>query len=168
MAIVGIALGTNLGKKIANLRAARDLLKELMPLHAKIIQAPIYQTIAVDCPEDSPDFLNTAVEIVYHGTPHQLLNKTKEIEKQLGREAKTIHNEPRVIDVDILYFDELKIQTPELEIPHPRIAERRFVLEPLSEICPNRILPIQTSTVFDLLQQLNKEEQPLVTLQSSW
>jgi 2-amino-4-hydroxy-6-hydroxymethyldihydropteridine diphosphokinase len=168
MALVGIALGSNLGKKLANLRAARDLLKELMPLNARMIQAPLYQTAAINCPADSPDFFNTVVEMSFNGSPQQLLRKTRAIEKLLGRPEKTILNEPRVIDVDLLYFDDLIIDTPELEIPHPRMAERRFVLEPLSEICPHRVLPKQDLTILELLQELDKGKQPIVTLQSSW
>ena len=168
MAIVGIGLGSNLGKKLANLRSARNLLVELMPFKAKHFQAPLFQSAPVDCPESSPDFYNTAIEIVFEGTPESLLHQTQQIEKKLGRPEKVVMNEPRIIDLDILYFDDVILQSEALELPHPRIQERRFVLEPLIEICPERILPNQTLTILELFENLCSDEPPLTRLQSNW
>ena len=168
MAIVGISLGSNLGKKLANLKSARDLLVELMPAKARHFQSPLYQSAPVDCPENAPDFYNTAIEIVYEGTPESLLHSTQQIESQLGRKQKLVMNEPRTIDIDILYFDDLVLSSDTLELPHPRMHERRFVLEPLSEICPDRILPNQTLTILELLESLCSSEPPLNRLQSNW
>jgi len=168
MASVGIALGANLGDKLANIQAARDFLVKLMPQGAKILQSPIFQSTPLECPAGSPDFYNTAVEITYQGTPEQLLKETQEIEKKIGRVTKIVQNEARLIDLDILYFDDLTMDSNELQIPHPRISERRFVLAPLKEICPDRILPNQTLTILELLEELPETEQKLVEFQSSW
>jgi len=168
MACVGIALGSNMGNKLAHLRAAREFLEQLQPRNAKLLYAPLFQSCPVNCPKDSPDFYNTAVEIIYEGTPEQLLAKTQEIERQLGRLPKTKFNEPRPIDVDILYYDDFVVHTEALQLPHPRMAQRRFVLEPLSEICPHRILPNETLTILDLLECLDSSEPPLRQLQTTW
>jgi len=168
MAQVGISLGSNLGDKTANLQQAKNYLLELMPVKATHLQAPLYQSAPVDCPELSPDFYNTAIEIIFEGRPEQLLNHTQQIESTIGREDKVVLNEPRKIDIDIIYFDDLIIDTPELSLPHPRAHQRKFVLEPFTEICPDRILPNHTLTISELLEQLSSEESPLTHLQSHW
>lgn len=168
MALVGIALGSNLGRKVSHISAARDLLAKLQPRNATLIQAPLYQSVPVDCPEGAPDFYNTAIEMVFDGSPQQLLQKTQEIETSLGRSSKKVENEARIIDVDILYFDDLILDTTELQLPHPRLHLRRFVLEPLSEVCPDRILPNQSMTVAELLENLISEEPPLFMERASW
>ncbi len=168
MATVGIALGSNLGEKLPLLQSARDALRALITPHTDIIFAPIYRTSPVHCPEGSPDFYNTVLEIHYSDTPEALLLETQAIETLLGRLQKRIHNEARCLDIDILYFDELIHSSPDLQIPHPRLHQRRFVLEPLTEICPERVLPNQTLTIRELLEQLGNEQLPLEKLQASW
>ena len=168
MANVGIALGSNIGLRLSHLREARDLLTELMPRNAKVLQAPIYQSTPVDCQDNSPDFYNTVLEIIYEGSPSQLLSKTQQIEKQLGRPEKMILNEPRIIDIDILYFDDIVIESNYLSIPHSRITERRFVLEPLAEINPELILPNEVLTISELLENLHTDEPALSMVQSHW
>ena len=167
MAIVGISLGSNLGDKLLFLQQAKKELIHLLPAQAQHRQAPIYKTTPIDCPENSPDFFNTAIEISYQGTPQQLLAATQNIESKIGRKPKIQLNEPRPIDIDILYFDDVILKTTQLTLPHPRAHLRRFVLEPLSTICPNRILPKQNLTILHLLENLSTTENCLKFL-SHW
>lgn len=162
---VGIALGSNLGDRLSNIRAALSALREMAIPGAPFLQASVWQTEPLLCPPDSPMFLNSVVEIGYEGDPFELLEITKEIEKRLGRAAVRERNAPRIIDVDLLYFDDRIIDTEELVLPHPRIGERRFVLQPLAEIRPGLVLPGQRGDITTLLAGLESEEAPLVRFQ---
>ncbi len=168
MVRAGIALGSNLGNRISNLRAARDLLRKLTPGDPACIQAPIYCSCPVNCPADSPDFFNTVVEINYNGTPAQLLVQTQAIEVQLGRIPDTPPNSPRVIDLDILYLGEQITDSDNLVIPHPRMTQRRFVLEPLSDIRPSMTLPGDSVSVLDHLRSLNPDVAQLTLVEAEW
>lgn len=164
---VGIALGSNLGNRLRHLQEARDLLKNVA-VPGSLIQAPVFQTEPVDCPDDSPDFYNTVVEIGYTGSPHDLLDATQAIEFRLGRTAVPERNAPRVIDVDILYFGEERIEGEILDLPHPRLTSRRFVLQPLAEIRPELVLPGDQVSIAEHLRHLDSNEPPLVTVQAVW
>ncbi len=159
---VGIALGSNLGDRLANLRSACDLLREIAVPGEPFLQAPIYQTEPLHCPPGSPFFYNSLVEIAFGGNPMGLLDLTQAIEKKLGRARNPERNAPRIIDVDLLYFGDQIISTEALTLPHPRIAERRFVLQPLAELVPELVLPGQQHTVLELLKLLISDEPPLV------
>ncbi|RYD62882.1 MAG: 2-amino-4-hydroxy-6-hydroxymethyldihydropteridine diphosphokinase [Verrucomicrobiaceae bacterium] len=159
---VGIALGSNLGDRLSNIRAAIRELRQISAPAEPLLKASVWQTEPKLCPPDSPMFLNTVVEIGHEGEPFSLLEITKAIEKRLGREAAAERNAPRVIDVDLLYFGDRIIDTEELALPHPRIIERRFVLQPLAEIRPHLILPGQHADIATLLAGLESEEAPLV------
>ncbi len=159
---VGIALGSNLGDRLANLRAARDCLLEIATPGALFLSASIYQTEPLLCPPGSPLFYNSAVEIDFEGGPFELLEITQSIERKLGRTGVPARNAPRVIDVDLLYFGDTVIDTEALVLPHPRIGERRFVLQPLAEIRPDLVLPGQAAGVAELLVRLESTEPPLV------
>jgi len=137
--LTGIALGSNLGDRMANLRAARDLLAGIST--GPVLEASVYQTAPIGCPEGSPDFLNTVIEIDFGGEPLELLALTQSFQKKLGRIDSPIRNAPRVIDIDILYLGDTVFSNESLELPHPRITQRRFVLQPLAEIRPDLILP---------------------------
>ena len=163
---IGIALGANLDDRLAHLRAARNLLLELST--GPLIQAPVYQTEPLLCPAGSPDFYNTVVEISYEGSPFDLLEITQKIEKQLGRTEKVERNAPRVIDVDLLYFGDQIVDTEVLQLPHPRLAQRRFVLHPLSTIRPELILPGQMKKVEELFKKLDSDEPPLALVTENW
>ena len=164
MARVGIALGSNLGDRLGNLQAARDCLREIATPGEPLLQASIYQTEPLRCPPGSPVFLNTVVEIAFSGNPFELLDLTRVIEKKLGRTAVPERNAPRVIDVDLLYFGAENIDTAALTLPHPRLGERRFVLQPCAEIRPGLILPGHTRSIAELLADLDSTEPPLVRL----
>lgn len=159
---VGIALGSNLGDRLANLKSAAGLLREIATPGAPFLEAPIYQTEPLACPPDSPLFYNSVVEIDFQGSPCDLLELTQSIERKLGRTAVPVRNAPRIVDVDLLYFGDEILQSSELELPHPRIAERLFVLQPLAQIRPGLILPGQSRTILELLQSLAVDEAPLV------
>ena len=159
---IGIALGSNLGDRLANLQAARACLLEIATPGEPFLQASIYQTEPLLCPPGSPLFYNSAVEIDFNRDPFELLELTQAIEKKIGRTGASGRNAPRVIDVDLLYFGDAVIDTEALVLPHPRLGERRFVLQPLAEICPHLVLPGQAASVSELLARLESAEPPLV------
>lgn len=157
----GIALGSNLGDRPALLRAALAALREIAAPGEPVLAAPVYQTAPRFCPDGSPDFLNTVVEISTDAGPLELLEQTRAIEDRLGRSRGHDRNAPRTIDIDLLYHGETVHHDARLTLPHPRIAERRFVLQPLSDIRPGLILPGRAETVAELLATLESDEPPL-------
>jgi len=158
----GIALGSNLGDRMALLRAAATLLRESAVHGEAFLEAPVYRTDPLDCPPGSPEFYNTVVEIAWVGTPMELLENTRGIERRLGRTRDAGRNAPRTIDLDLLYCGELTTDDDDLTLPHPRLAGRRFVLQPLADIRPELVLPGHSQTVGELLEKLTSGEPPLV------
>lgn len=152
----GIALGSNLGDRLAHLQAARDFFREIAS-GGDLLQAPIYQTAPVACPDGSPDFLNTVIDFAFTGTPRDLLDAAMEIERRLGR-IRAERNGPRTLDADLLYLGDRVLSEPDLILPHPRLHLRRFVLEPLCTIRPELVLPGQSRSVASLLADLVKDE----------
>ena len=165
---VGIALGSNLGSRIGNLKEARDSLRQLAVAGSELLQGAIYQSVPVACPVDSPDFFNTVVEIRYEGSPHELLERTQAIEFRQGRKSSGQRNAPRVIDLDLLYFGDEILDTGVLELPHPRMLERLFVLQPLADIRPELILAKDHVSISEHLAHLDSEEVPMQLVQLSW
>jgi len=151
----GVALGSNLGDRLANLRTARKDIAALSGVRPPVRASAIYETEAVGCEKGAAKFLNAAIEFGYAGEAPDLLLALAAIEKLLGRSASHARNVSRTIDLDLLYFGELEIETAELQLPHPRLAEREFVLRPLEEIRPDLVLPKQTESVAALLLQLS-------------
>lgn len=151
---VGISLGSNLGDRSSNLGAARECLRKIAIPGEPFLEASTYQTEPLNCPPGSPLFCNSVVEIAFEGNAFELLELTQSIEKQLGRITKPERNAPRVIDVDLLYFGDEIVDTEDLVLPHPRIGERLFVLEPLAEIRPALILPGHSKSIAELLVRL--------------
>ena len=138
-----LSLGSNLGDRLGNLRQATRLLEAAgLPLRAA---SSIFETEPVDF-ADQGWFLNCVVEIATTIPPLALLQEAQQIESQLGRE-RTIPRGPRTLDVDILLYGDLILESPELTIPHPRMLLRRLVLEPLREIAPKLRLPGSDLTV---------------------
>ena len=138
---VGIALGSNLDERLQLLRSARLHLQVLHEDRGPFLCSRIYETEPVDCPPGSPLFLNAAIEIACTLPPLDLLAALQRIEQILGRPQDHAFHAPRTIDLDILYCDNLHFSLPELTLPHPRISGRAFVLCPLADVCPERILP---------------------------
>ena len=155
---VYIALGSNLGDSMVNIKRAFAKLQELSDI--TIQKSSFWRSTPVDCPAGSPEFINAAViiEPLPEETPESLLVKLQDLEDQFGRQIKVRINEPRPLDLDIIAYEEKTRKTPQLTLPHPRWHQRRFVLEPLNEIAPDAILPGQTKTVFQLLLELNTTE----------
>jgi 2-amino-4-hydroxy-6-hydroxymethyldihydropteridine diphosphokinase len=150
---IGIALGSNLGDRLANLRAARKALLDLVGDKA-LLMSPIYETEPVGCETGAGKFLNAVLEIDYDGDPTELLEELIGVEESLGRNRNHSRNVSRKIDIDLLYADGLNVQNERLQLPHPRLHLRKFVLQPLANIRPDLVLPNQTTTVRELLAQI--------------
>lgn len=163
----GIALGSNLGHRRSILQQARRHLEKLPGTKPPLLASALYETEPVDCEPDAPKFLNAVMEIGYDGEPTQLLRSLREIEAALGRPPRHDRNVSRTLDLDLLYCDDRLLSTPELELPHPRMQTRRFVLEPLAEIRPDLVLPGQQISVANLLAQL-PDGSPLLRVASEW
>ena len=150
---IGIALGSNLGDRLANLRAARKAIVDLTVANGSILVSPVYESEAVDCEPGAGKFLNAVLEIEYDGDPTDLLQELIRIEESLGRDRNHARNVSRKIDIDLLYAGELNVENEQLQLPHPRLHLRKFVLQPLADFRPELILPNQTKTVRELLAQ---------------
>ena len=146
---VVLLLGGNLGNRVQNLSKALEALQQDVGTIQK--KSSIYETAAWGI-TDQPNFLNQVVIIKTHLTAQEVIKKIFVIEKQLGRE-RLIKMGPRLIDIDILFYDDKIIENKNLIVPHPRIQDRKFVLEPLNEIIPNYIHPIINKSVQLLLQE---------------
>ncbi|MEO6845787.1 MAG: 2-amino-4-hydroxy-6-hydroxymethyldihydropteridine diphosphokinase [Chthoniobacterales bacterium] len=149
----GIALGSNLGDRLKNLQAASDYLRSLS--RGPFLISHAYETEPVDCPPGSGAFLNAAAEIEFHGDIFDLLSDLQEYEQRKGRPSEREKNAPRPIDLDILYCDDMTLSSPALNIPHPAITDRAFVLAPLAEICPKKRLPNHSKTFEKLYKEMN-------------
>jgi 2-amino-4-hydroxy-6-hydroxymethyldihydropteridine diphosphokinase len=164
---VTIALGSNLGNRLQHLQRARDLLKNIA-VSGEFLQSPVYQTAPHQCPENSPDFFNAVVEFFFVGSPRKLHDQTQAIEFHLGRIPICESNAPRVIDVDILLIGDIIHDDGLLQIPHPRMLDRRFVLEPLSNIRPDAKLPHDQVSIQEHLRHLDSSEAALTLVQAQW
>ncbi len=144
-----LGLGTNLGDRQHNLSAA---VKGLAPKVTVTAQSKVYETPAWGY-EDQPAFLNAAVKAETELHPEELLAFLKELEVKLGRTA-TFRWGPRLIDIDILFYDDLVAESPTLVVPHPHLQERAFVLLPLLDIAPDMLHPVIGKTVRQMLETL--------------
>lgn len=156
-ATVYIGLGSNRGRREANLERARRELNAVPGVEVRRV-ASVYETAPVGR-TDQEWFLNTVVEIKTTLAPRELLVRLQEIEHRLGRvRAREGRWGPRVIDLDMLLYGELVLDEPGLRLPHPRLAERAFVVVPLAEINPGIILPGDVRAA-DLARRLAREQQ---------
>ena len=147
MTLVYLGLGSNLGDKAAHLR---DAFVQLANLGTILKTSRVYETEPVgDTNQDW--FLNCAVALETVLEPDKLLAAIKTIERRLGR-TRTRRNGPRVIDIDILFYDDRVVNTSRLVIPHPRLQDRLFVLQPLMDLDPTFVHPVLTKTIQDLYQ----------------
>jgi 2-amino-4-hydroxy-6-hydroxymethyldihydropteridine diphosphokinase len=150
----GIALGSNLGDRLQQLRSGREALRQLAGVSEPIVASRVYETEPVGTTEDAGAFLNAVVEVEFEGHPIALLDALQEIEAAHGRPSKRPRNAPRALDLDILYVGNLVLTNEEIVIPHPRMHLRRFVLAPLHDIRPDLIVPGQHRTVAELFSSL--------------
>ncbi|HEX3718888.1 MAG TPA: 2-amino-4-hydroxy-6-hydroxymethyldihydropteridine diphosphokinase [Verrucomicrobiae bacterium] len=152
--IAFVALGSNLGDSAEIVRRAMERLQALSS--APLMRSSLVKTTPVDCPPDSSPFINAVVGLrpLPGETPETLFSRLREIEILFGRQPKKILNEPRALDLDLIAFGSRILNVPGLILPHPRAHLRRFVLQPLSEIAPDFVLPGQVKTVRELLLSL--------------
>ena len=152
--IAFVALGSNVGDSIRQVRHAVARLRELSL--EPLLESSLWETSPVDCPPGSPAFVNAVVGLaqVKSASPESLLTRLQALEKEFGRQPKTLHNEPRPLDLDLIAFGLETRMSERLILPHPRAHQRRFVLQPLSEIAPDLVLPGQVRKVSELLKDL--------------
>jgi 2-amino-4-hydroxy-6-hydroxymethyldihydropteridine diphosphokinase len=151
----GIALGSNLGDRLAHLRRARSLVLALPDVSPPTLESRVYETEPVQSGPEAGAYLNAVIEVEFSGQPITLLDGLQSIEAIMGRPSKRPRNAPRTIDLDILYTGNLVLSNDEVVIPHPRLHLRRFVLTPLADIRPDLTLPGQQQNVSGLLVGLN-------------
>ena len=152
-----VALGSNIGDRLENLRAARKGIFDLPNIKAPILSSAVYQTEPIGCEPGAGKFFNAVVEFEYDGDPARLLEQLIQIEEALGRKRVHRQNVSRTIDIDLLYCGDQRINDKRLQVPHPRLHLREFVLRPLADIRPDLTLPGQTKSIRELLAEL---EQP--------
>lgn len=155
---VVVALGSNLGESKQILEAAIERLGSFS--RTPVLRSRLWRTAPVDCPPGSPDFVNAVVAFIPlpHWTPETLLQELQTLEHQFGRTPKKVLNEARPLDLDLIAFQNQTRASNALTLPHPRASTRRFVLQPLSEILPDLILPGQALTVAQHLEALPSSE----------
>jgi 2-amino-4-hydroxy-6-hydroxymethyldihydropteridine diphosphokinase len=161
--IVYLGLGSNLGNRRDNLERALDMLGQRLTLEVK---SAIYETEPEDFP-DQPLFLNMVCQVRTTLAPEALLALTRGIEIKIGRVSGRPSG-PRVIDIDILLYADMILETPDLKIPHPRMDKRAFVLVPLNQIAPDLIPPGQTRSVQQLLADLENGVQGVFRFAEIW
>ncbi|MBI5856656.1 MAG: 2-amino-4-hydroxy-6-hydroxymethyldihydropteridine diphosphokinase [Sphingobacteriales bacterium] len=149
MNIAYLLTGGNIGNRLANLNKA----KELISLHCGVVlkTSSVYETAAWG-KEDQPSFLNQALEIETPLTARQLVRRILKVEKTMGRIRKEKYG-PRIIDIDILLFNDEVHNYPLLKLPHPEMQNRRFALLPLAEIAPDMVHPVFHKTISQLLKE---------------
>jgi 2-amino-4-hydroxy-6-hydroxymethyldihydropteridine diphosphokinase len=150
--IVYLALGTNIGNRAANLKRAVYLLPPQMTVKAK---SKVYETQPWGYTEQDP-FLNQVVMATTYLKPTKLIKHIKRLEAAMGRKANFRHG-PRLIDIDILFYDDVILETPTLTLPHPSLHERGFVLLPLMDIAPGLIHPVKGKSIRELIGTSNME-----------
>jgi 2-amino-4-hydroxy-6-hydroxymethyldihydropteridine diphosphokinase len=153
MSIVYLGLGSNMGDRAANLKAA---IESFAPAIRVTSQSSLYETPPWGY-TDQPAFLNMVVKAETELEPLALLHFLKELEERLGR-LKNFRYGPRSIDLDILFYDELVLREPGLVIPHARLHQRGFVLVPLQELAPDLVHPVLIKSVSEMLQEVDTQD----------
>ena len=153
MTNTALSLGGNLGNVAETFNLAAQKLEAAGMKNIKI--SSFIRTAPVDCAPGTPDFLNAAMTGEWPETPEALLEVCKKIEIESGRAAVHGFNTPRTLDVDIILFGSLMFASDNLQIPHPRAADRLFVIAPLAEIAPEMIFPDTGKKVSDILKSLS-------------
>jgi 2-amino-4-hydroxy-6-hydroxymethyldihydropteridine diphosphokinase len=164
---IGVALGSNLGDRLANLQAARKSIVDLANVKPPVLSSRVYETEPVGCEPGAAKFLNAVFEIKYDRDPSELLEQLVRVEESLGRERDHAKNVSRKIDIDLLYADDLSVESERLQLPHPRMHLRKFVLQPLADIRPDLLLPNQTKTARELLAQI-KDSTKVTCFAEKW
>jgi 2-amino-4-hydroxy-6-hydroxymethyldihydropteridine diphosphokinase len=151
---VFVGIGSNLENRLKNIE---DAIENIKLKGLKILKrSPVYETSPYGLKEQ-PDFLNCVIEIETTESAQETFNILQQIEKKMGR-VKALRWGPRIIDLDILFYDNIILNTPELKIPHPDMQNRFFVLKPFSDIAPFLVHPIFKKTIKELLKEFEKPE----------
>lgn len=153
--VVYLSLGSNLGNRESYISRAANRLSEMMGLRL-LAESALYHSRPLKCPEDCPDFLNKVLKLECALKPVQLLANTERLEEEFGRTEKGMWAN-RVIDIDIVLFGNRIFKNERLEIPHPRMHERAFVLIPLHEIDPDVVDPRTGDKFADILSRLGDQ-----------
>jgi 2-amino-4-hydroxy-6-hydroxymethyldihydropteridine diphosphokinase len=156
-----VALGSNIGDRLENLRAARKAIYDLANVKPPILSSAVYETEPVGCEPGAGKFLNAVVEFEYETSLARLLEQLIQIEEALGRKRNHPQNVSRTIDIDLLYCGSQRINDQRLQLPHPRLHLRTFVLRPLADIRPDLILPGQKKNIGDLLAEVEQSGEAL-------
>ena len=159
MTDIFLALGSNIDNRKQHIETAIVLLREKVQ---DITVAPLYETKPRYF-EDQQNFLNTVLRGFTDLEPRELLQFTKAVQKEVGR-VERFRNGPREIDIDILFYDNVVYKDEELEIPHPRLQERDFVLQPFSDINPDFSHPVLKKTIRELLATLPEEQRSVIKM----
>ena len=159
-----ISVGSNLGDPLRNCRRGIDEL--CLDGEVRLVgRSPFYRTQPVDY-LDQDWFVNAALLVETALTPLELLEKTQSIQTRMGRKGDAIRFGPRVLDLDIIFYEDAVIHTPHLVVPHPRMHKRRFVLHPICDIDPTVVHPVLGQTVREMLERLPADDQDLIPCSS--
>ncbi len=150
-----LSLGSNKGDRHKFIRRGIAFLSKLGKITS---ESSIYETSPVGMGDHANYFMNSVIVLESSIEPYDLLNSIKQFERNTGRNLVNSHLQPRKIDIDILFADDLRINSPILTIPHPEIEKRRFILEPLSEIIPDFTHPVSGLSIRELLNNLVSDE----------
>src|SRR5437773_9525145 len=151
-----VALGSNLGDRLENLCAARKAILNVPNITPPIFSSAVYETEPVGCETGAGKFLNAVVEFEYEGDPARLLEQLIQIEEALGRKRDHPQNVSRTIDIDLLYCGNQWVNDERLQLPHPRLHSREFVLRPLADIRPDLMWSGQKKTIRELLADVEE------------
>lgn len=159
-----IGLGSNLGNRLGNIRFALAAMGQ-MPGSKVLRMSGVYETEPYGNP-GQPKFLNAAVELETSMEPAMLLKSLQRVEHHMGR-VRQVKWEPRVIDLDILYFGSQVIDTPQLKVPHPELSLRGFVLVPLSDLIPDFEDPVKKQKVKVLLKKIPRTPKDIIKIETA-
>jgi len=154
--IAFVALGSNLGRREAHLSAALAALRDT-PGVGDVVVSPVYETEPIGPGEQGP-YLNAVARLATRLGPHELLDRLLAIESASGRERGPERNAPRTLDLDLLLYGARCVEDPDLELPHPRLHLRGFVLEPLCDLAPHLVHPVLGVTVAELARRVHDSQ----------
>lgn len=165
---IGLSLGANLGNRLLHLQTAKKQIISAGKI-SFVTQSPVYETEPVGVsPLDCKLYFLNAVIIIETALPiAELIARFQSVEHELGRRPTRKSNASRLIDIDIIYADNLRIELENITVPHPRWFKRRFVVQPLSDVRPDLVIPAQTITVHEILRNLLDKHRVTLSLSAN-